>query len=175
MDTTRHSRISRRRLVEQSQQLLQVMQSTCFPQILFDNLPLRIVPPLVFGAIVYRLVGLVPEVVIFWKFMLILVLFNLTTSSVVLFISIAFESTGVASLVGTLVMLFKCVSFTCMISVYPLSRGFFASSLLFTGLLVNRDTLGRWDFLNTISFFHAAFEALAVNELRYLQLTEHKV
>lgn len=64
---------------------------------------------MIFGAIVYRLVGLVPDVIVFWKFMLILVLFNLTTASVVLFISIAFESTGVASLVGTLVMLFKYV------------------------------------------------------------------
>ena len=30
-------------------------------------------------------------------------------------------------------------------------------------------------FLHTVSFFHAAFEALAVNELRYLSLKEHKV
>ena len=27
----------------------------------------------------------------------------------------------------------------------------------------------------TTSFFHAAYEALLVNELRYLQLIEHKV
>ena len=48
-----------------------------------------------------------PEVAIFWKFMLTLVLFNLTTASVILLLSIAFSSTSVASLVGTLVMLFK--------------------------------------------------------------------
>lgn len=50
------------------------------------------------------------------------------------------------------------------------------TSLLFTGLLINRETVTpalRW--LHTISFFHAAFEALAVNELRYLQLKEIKV
>jgi hypothetical protein len=29
--------------------------------------------------------------------------------------------------------------------------------------------------LHTVSFFHAAFEALAVNELRFLQLKEDKV
>ncbi|TFK27959.1 ATP-dependent permease [Coprinopsis marcescibilis] len=123
-------------------------------KVLFDILPLRLVPPLMFGGIVYGLVGLVPTVQGFWKFMLTLVLFNLTTASVVLLLSIAFESVSVASLVGTLVMLFN---------------------LLFTGLLVNRDTIApafRW--LHTISFFHAAFEALAVNELRYLQLKEVK-
>jgi hypothetical protein len=62
-----------------------------------------------FGGIVYGLVGLVPTVAAFWKFILTLVLFNLTTASVVLLLSIAFASISVASLVGTLVMLFKCV------------------------------------------------------------------
>jgi len=49
-------------------------------------------------------------------------------------------------------------------------------SLLFTGLLINRETVvPALQWLHTISFFHAAFEALAVNELRYLQLKEIKV
>ncbi|KAG6811821.1 hypothetical protein H0H92_005680 [Tricholoma furcatifolium] len=121
-------------------------------KILFDILPLRLVPPLMFGGIVYPLVGLVPTVPGFWKFMLTLVLFNLTTASVVLLLSIAFASISVASLVGTLVMLFN---------------------LLFTGLLINRESVvPAMQWLHTISFFHAAFEALAVNELRYLQLKE---
>ncbi|KAJ7234181.1 hypothetical protein B0H12DRAFT_1143058 [Mycena haematopus] len=62
--------------------------------------------------------------------------------------------TSVAGLAGTLVMLFN---------------------LMFTGLLINRESVPvafRW--LHTVSFFHAAFEALAVNELRYLHLTETK-
>ncbi|KAG6374438.1 hypothetical protein JVT61DRAFT_4477 [Boletus reticuloceps] len=120
--------------------------------VLFDILPLRLVPPLLFGGIVYGLVGLVATVPAFWKFMLTLVLFNLATASVILLLSIAFESTSLASLVGTLVMLFN---------------------LLFTGLLINRETVTpALQWLHTISFFHAAFEALAVNELRYLQLKE---
>jgi len=118
-------------------------------KILFDILPLRLVPPLMFGGIVSGLVGLVPTVAGFWKFM---VLFNSTTASVVLWLSIAFASVSVSSLVGILIMLFN---------------------LLFTGLLINRDSVTpafRW--LHTVSFFHAAFEALAVNEMRYLQLKE---
>ena len=79
-------------------------------KILFDILPLRIIPPIVFGGITYAWIGLVPEVSVFWKFLLTLVLFNLTTASVILLLSIAFESTSVASLVGTLIMLFKYVS-----------------------------------------------------------------
>jgi ABC-type multidrug transport system permease subunit len=76
-------------------------------KVLFDILPLRVIPPLVFGGIVYGLVGLVPTVPAFWKFLLTLVLFNLTTASVILFISVAVSNTSVASLVGTLVMLYK--------------------------------------------------------------------
>jgi hypothetical protein len=49
-------------------------------------------------------------------------------------------------------------------------------SLLFTGLLINRSKVKPWlQWLHTISFFHAAFESLAVNELRFLQLKEDKV
>ena len=47
------------------------------------------------------MVGLVPTVAGFWKFILTLVLFNLTTASVVLWLSIAFARVSVASLVGT--------------------------------------------------------------------------
>ncbi|KZT23139.1 hypothetical protein NEOLEDRAFT_1096591 [Neolentinus lepideus HHB14362 ss-1] len=123
-------------------------------KVLFEMIPLRVVPPLLFGGIVYGLVGLVPTVVAFWKFMLTLVLFNLSTATVIFLLSVAFENTGVASLVGTLVMLFN---------------------LLFTGLLINRESVPKaLQWLHTISFFHAGFEALAVNELRYLQLKEYK-
>lgn len=139
-------------------------------QVLFDIVPLRVVPALVYGSIVYGLVGLVPTVPGFWKFLLILVLFNLTTASVVLFVSIAIANTGVASLVGTLIMLYKSV-FELL---FTLCTHYF--SLLFAGLLINRDSINQYlDWLHTISFFHAAYEALAVNELRYLSLKEVKV
>jgi len=83
-----------------------------------------------------------------------MVLFNLTTASVVFLISVAFADISVGSLIGTLIMLFN---------------------LLFAGLLINRESVSPWvSWIHNISFFHAAYEALAVNELRYLQLKEHK-
>ncbi|KAK0538875.1 FAD-dependent urate hydroxylase [Tilletia horrida] len=120
----------------------------------FDILPLRIIPPFLFGGVSYFLIGLIPGVPEFWKFILALVLFSLATSSAVFFISVAIKDTGVANLVGSLMMLF---------------------SLLFAGLLINRDRIPvglRW--LQHLSFFHAAYEALIVNELRTLTLREHK-
>lgn len=76
-------------------------------KVLFDLLPLRIIPPFILGAIIYRPVGLVPALAEFWKLVLILVMFNLSASSVIFFISIVISNTGVANLVGSLVMLFK--------------------------------------------------------------------
>ena len=50
------------------------------------------------------------------------------------------------------------------------------NSLLFTGLLINRDSVSPWfSWLHNLSFFHAAYEALTVNELRYLTLKEKRV
>ncbi|GAA5884428.1 hypothetical protein JCM6882_005248 [Rhodosporidiobolus microsporus] len=123
-------------------------------KLFFDVIPLRVIPAFVFGAIVYAPVGLVPEITSFWRFILVLVLFNLSASSVVLLLSILIKNAGVANLVGSLVMLFN---------------------LLFAGLLINRDKLPHFlQWLETFSFFHAAFEALLVNEVRYLQLKDHR-
>ncbi|KAK4685767.1 ATP-binding cassette, subfamily G (WHITE), member 2, partial [Tremellales sp. Uapishka_1] len=123
-------------------------------KILFDIVPLRVIPPFILGSIVYGLAGLNAEVSAFWKFIMTLVLFNLTASSIVLFLSVAIEDIGVANLLGSLVMLYN---------------------LLFAGLLMNYDRVPdglKW--MLTLSFFHAGYEALLVNELRYLQLIEHK-
>jgi hypothetical protein len=78
-------------------------------KVLFDVLPLRVVPPFVFAAIAYPLIGLVPTLAAYWKFVLTLVLFNLTTASACLLLSVSFANLGVANLVGTITMLFKCV------------------------------------------------------------------
>lgn len=46
---------------------------------------------------------------------------------------------------------------------------------MFAGLLINREKLPSYlQWLETYSFFHAAFEAFLVNEVRYLQLVDHK-
>lgn len=140
---------------------------------LFDILPLRVVPPFVFAAIAYPLIGLVSTPAGYWKFMLVLVLFNLTTAAVCLLLSVGIASLGVASFFGTLIMLFKYVFASCPCE--GLQSLMFKHSLLFTGLLINRDSVPWFlQWLHTISFFHAGFEAMAVNELRYLKLHEIK-
>lgn len=89
-------------------------------KILFDIVPLRLVPPLIMGAIVYPMTGLTPTWRQFLIFILFLVLFNLAAAAICLFIGIIFKNPGVANLIGSLVMLF---------------------SLLFSGFLLNHDTI----------------------------------
>lgn len=91
-------------------------------KVVFDIVPLRLIPPIILGTIVYPMVGLVPAWPEFLKFILILVLFNLAAAAVCLFIGIVFKDGGVANLVGSLVMLF---------------------SLLFAGFLLNHETIPK--------------------------------
>ncbi|PGH32726.1 ATP-binding cassette, subfamily G (WHITE), member 2 [[Emmonsia] crescens] len=123
-------------------------------KVVFDIVPLRLIPPILMGVIVYPMVGLIPAWPEFLKFMLILVLFNLAAAGICLTIGIVFRDGSVANLIGSLVMLF---------------------SLLFAGLLLNRDAIPKsalW--LQTFSIFHYGFEGLIVNEVTYLTLIDHK-
>ncbi|KAL1634347.1 FAD-dependent urate hydroxylase [Neofusicoccum ribis] len=123
-------------------------------KVLFDIIPLRLIPPIIMGAIVYPMTGLIPAAAEFWKFMLFLTLFNLAAANICLFIGIVVKNQGVANLIATLVMLF---------------------SLLFGGFLLNHETIPKsalW--LQTLSIFHYGFEGLIVNEVKYLSLVDHK-
>lgn len=91
-------------------------------KVVFDIVPLRLLPPLIMGAIVYPMTGLLPTWPEFWKFMLFIVLFNLAAATVCLCIGIVLKNQGVANLVGVLFMLF---------------------SLLFGGFLLNHETIPR--------------------------------
>ncbi|KAG0337411.1 hypothetical protein BG004_007662 [Podila humilis] len=121
-------------------------------KVIFDVVPLRVIPPMLMGLIIYNMVGLVEGWKEFGKFFLVLVLFNLTASGVCLMIGIMFETVGVANLMSSLVMLF---------------------SMLFGGLLLNKESIPEdLSWLQKLSFFNFAFEALLVNEITFLQLIQ---
>ncbi|MCJ1286021.1 hypothetical protein MMC26_005363 [Xylographa opegraphella] len=123
-------------------------------KVVFDIVPLRLIPPIILGVIVYPMTGLVPSWPEFLKFMLIIILFNLAASVICLLIGILFKDSGVANLIGSLVMLF---------------------SLLFAGFLLNREAMPKsalW--LQKLSIFHYGFEGLMVNEVRYLTLIDRR-
>jgi ABC-type multidrug transport system ATPase subunit len=101
-------------------------------KVIFDIVPLRIIPALIMGAIVYPMTGLLPHPEQFLYFLLFLVLFNLAAAAICLFIGIVFSNGGVANLIGSLVMLF---------------------SLLFSGFLLNHDTIPKMAlWLQSVSY-----------------------
>ena len=123
-------------------------------KVLFDIIPLRIIPPILMGSIIYPMTGLVADAPHFFKFILILVLFNLAVAGICLFIGIVCKNPGVANLIGSLVMLF---------------------SLLFAGFLLNHDATPKGAlWLQTLSVFHYGFESLIVNEVLQLTLIDKK-
>lgn len=81
-------------------------------------------------------------------------MFNLTAAAACMMISIICKDASVASLLATLIMLFE---------------------MLFGGLLLNKGTVPDWaKWLQTLSFFNCALEALVVNEVNGLTLYETK-
>lgn len=88
----------------------------------FDIVPLRLLPPIIMGVVLYPMTGLVPAWGEFFKFILFIVLFNLAAATICLFIGICVRNQGVANLLGVLVMLF---------------------SLLFGGFLLNHNTIPK--------------------------------
>lgn len=91
-------------------------------KVVFDIVPLRLIPPIIMACIVYPMTGLLPTAPEFWKFMLFIVLFNLAAATVCLCIGIVVRNQGVANLIGVLFMLF---------------------SLLFGGFLLNHETIPK--------------------------------
>lgn len=91
-------------------------------KVMFDIVPLRLIPPIIMGCIVYPMTGLVASWPYFFTFMLFLVLFNLAAAMICLFIGVVVKNGGVANLLGVLVMLF---------------------SLLFGGFLLNHETIPK--------------------------------
>ncbi len=91
-------------------------------KVMMDILPLRLLPPIIMGCIVYPMTGLLPHWSEFGTFMMFIVLFNLAAAMICLFIGICVKNQGVANLLGVLVMLF---------------------SLLFGGFLLNHETIPK--------------------------------
>jgi len=123
-------------------------------KLLLDIVPLRLGPPVLLGLIVYPLVGLNSGDHAPLVFLLVLALFNLSAATLILVIGIFFADFGVASLLG------------CMVNLF---------GILFAGLFLNQESMPRGSgWLKYLSIYHFAYEALSVNEVKYLTLSEEK-
>lgn len=123
-------------------------------KIVCDILPLRVLPPILLISIAYPLVGLTMEHNGFLKAMVVLILFNVAVAVEMLIVGILIKEPGTSTMIGVLILLL---------------------SLLFAGLFINSEDLKvqiKW--LEWISLFHYAYEALSINEVKDLILKEKK-
>jgi len=122
-------------------------------KLLCDMLPLRVIPPLIFGSISYWMIGLQSDPLRFVTFLVILVLVNVVATSACFAISAAFSSPAKANLVAVI---------------------FFVFSMLFGGLFINFQITGSTmrviASFRFVSFFHYGFNAFMVNEFTDLTL-----
>jgi len=109
-------------------------------KLIFDIVPLRLIPPVIMAAIVYPMTGLIAQWDHFLTFVLFLVLFNFAAAAICLFLGICFRDGGVANLLGSLVMLF---------------------SLLFAGFLLNHESIPQGvSWLQNVSSLFFLFPGL---------------
>ncbi|KAJ2065542.1 (ABC) transporter [Coemansia sp. S155-1] len=121
-------------------------------KVTFDLIPLRVVPPLLLTLIAYPMTGMAATLSQFVKFFSTLVLFNLTVASQMFFIGLLAEELVVSNFLASIMLLF---------------------SLLFGGLILNKESIPAiLQPLCRMSSFNLAYEALAINELRYAHVEE---
>lgn len=124
-------------------------------KILSDVLPLRVLPPFILALVVYPMVGLNMNQNAFFKFVGILILFNLAISLEILTIGILFKDLNNSIIVSVLIIL---------------------GSLLFSGLFINTKDISNvaFKYLKNFSVFYYAYESLIINEVKTLILREKK-
>ncbi|KAK4058044.1 hypothetical protein OIO90_000783 [Microbotryomycetes sp. JL221] len=113
-------------------------------RVLFDIIPLRIIPTIIVSCIVYWMVGLTASAAAFFKFLLILVLFNIATVLWNLLLAANIEA-GIAILISAVLNLFQ---------------------MAYAGFFVNLSSIPavlRW--LQWIAPLKYCLEALTVNEV----------
>jgi hypothetical protein len=122
---------------------------------LSDFIPLRLLPPLILGPIVYYFVGLRSDSsAFFFKYLLILTMYNGTAAALCQALSALIADPATLNVTATTIILFE---------------------MLFGGLLVNNQSYPPYlSWLRHLSFFNCAFEALIVNEVNGLTLLEQK-
>lgn len=117
-----------------------------FATVLCDVVPMRLLPTCAFSAIVYYMLGLQPAFVNFLIFFLCLFAVSLAASAISFLISAMVRIMAVANLLIAMV---------------------YVIMMIFSGLLVNLDTIPNWlEWLKYLSIFKYSFAALNINELK---------
>lgn len=114
-------------------------------KVMFDIIPLRIFPALILGSICYYMINFRNEWEHFAYFLLVLVLFNIASSSLCIAVAAVSPSVAAANIVSIVLIL---------------------GSAVFGGFLMNRTAMPEWiSWVRWLSLYNYSFEVLAVNDL----------
>lgn len=113
-------------------------------KILFDIIPLRVIPPIIMGSICYYMIGLRAGINHFFWFIFIMVLFNIVAGGMCLVIASLAPNVAAANVIAIAAILVNT---------------------LFGGFLINKNTLPNWlSWLFYLSYWNYSFESLLINE-----------
>lgn len=121
-----------------------------FSKILFDLLPLRIIPPIILGSIAYWMIGLHPTIINFAWFLLMMILFNVISGGICLAIGAVAPTVASGNVFASLLIL---------------------AMMLFGGFLLNRGAIPSYlSWLRYLSVWNYSYEALLINELHGVKI-----
>ncbi|KAJ3300315.1 hypothetical protein HK104_002134 [Borealophlyctis nickersoniae] len=121
-------------------------------KILFDAIPLRIIPAIIMGSIAFYMIGYTSTGSNFISFLLVISIFSVNCGLFCLAIGCAIKELGTANLVGSIALLFQ---------------------MLFAGFLLNQDQIPaplRW--IQYLSLFRYAYESLVITDIAKLQISD---
>ncbi len=123
-----------------------------FSKVLFDLFPLRLIPTAIMTAISYWLISYSTDLTSFLKYYVVVLVFAAECGLLCLAIGAAFDDVGTANLVAVISILLQ---------------------MLMAGLLINQNMIPtplRW--VQYLSAFKYSYEALAVNDISSIQITD---
>ena len=113
-------------------------------KVVFDLIPLRIIPSLILCSISYFLIGFTPGIGPFVRFLVIMVVFSMNSGLHGFVLACMIPETSTSTLAAVMSILFQ---------------------MLFSGVLVNQVNIPGWvGWIQYLSFFKYAYEACIANE-----------
>ncbi|KAJ3065020.1 hypothetical protein HDU98_011589 [Podochytrium sp. JEL0797] len=121
-----------------------------FTKVIFDILPLRLIPSIAMGTIAFNLIGFTSGGDHFAKFISMLIFFSAEMGLLCMALAIGVSDVGTATLLGAILILFK---------------------MLFAGFLINQSSIPpALSWIQYLSFFRYTYEAMVVNDLMNLEI-----
>ncbi|KAJ3276195.1 hypothetical protein HDV01_005643 [Terramyces sp. JEL0728] len=121
-------------------------------KVLFDVLPLRILPGFIMGTISFYLIGFSSDPIVFCKYIIIMVIFSANCGLYCLMIGCLINDMSTSTLVASISLLFQ---------------------MLFAGILVNQVSIPAYlGWLQYLSFFKYAYEACVADISATLNLSD---